>query len=224
MSLASSPLPSADIAPTRPVALRRFSALLPRAIVLGASTGGPQAITSLLHDLAPALGPLPVVVVLHMPAGFVAPMCADITRSTGLPSSVAHHGDMLRPGHVHFAAGPFHCKVIRFGQDAILAHSDAPPVNFCKPAVDVLFRSAAEAFGAATLGIVLTGMGTDGLAGAAAIVDAGGSIVAQDEESSVVWGMPGAVARAGLCSAVLPIKTMASAIAMRLSGPAGARP
>lgn len=207
-----------------PVTLRRFSALAPRAIVLGASTGGPQAMTTLLHDLAPALAQVPVVVVLHIPPDFVPPMCAEITRATGLPASVATDGDRLRPGHVYFAAGPLHCKVVRIGQDVVLAHSDLPPCHFCKPAVDVLFRSAADAFGSAALGVVLTGMGTDGLAGSEAIVAAGGTIVAQDEASSVVWGMPGAVARAGLCSAVLPLPAMAAAITTRLNNPGGMRP
>lgn len=207
---------SAARAPSPGLALRRFGAAAPRVIVLGASTGGPQAVTRLLRDLAPSLDVTPVVAVIHMPAAFVAPMCAEITRATELPASVARHGERLRPGHVHLAAGPRHCKVARLGHEAVLVHWDAPAVHFCKPAVDVLFSSAGDTFGAATLGIVLTGMGTDGLAGAAAIVAAGGSIVAQDEASSVVWGMPGAVARAGLCAAVVPVEAMSRVVAARL--------
>lgn len=196
--------------------LRRFGALMPRVIVVAASTGGPQALSIFLAGLSPNLGVVPVVVVLHMPPEFGASICAEIARVSCRPTLVAQSGDTLRPGHVHFAVGPRHCKIVRLGNEAILADSDAPPLHFCKPAADILFHSAADAFGAGVLGVVLTGMGTDGLAGSAAIVDAGGSIVAQDEATSVVWGMPGAVARAGLCSAVLPIGALAGSVATRL--------
>lgn len=203
-----------DAAPA--IRLRRFGVAPPRVIVIGASTGGPRALARLLRDLAPSLD-VPVAVVLHMPADFVASICAEITRVTGLAARVMDHGDRLRAGEVHFAAGPRHCGIARAGPDLVSLHHDAAPVHFCRPAVDVLFRSAADACGAETLGIVLTGMGTDGLAGASAIVAAGGSIIAQDEATSVVWGMPGAVARAGLCAAVAPIEAIGARVAMRLA-------
>ena len=102
---------------------------------------------------------------------------------------------------------------MRFGSSLVISHEDSLPENFCKPSVDVLFRSAAQAYGLAALGLILTGMGADGLAGSRAIVEAGGSVIAQDEASSVVWGMPGAVARAGLASAILPLPKIAAVIA-----------
>lgn len=219
----SSSLPAVSLQPhgAPAVRLRRFGAAAPGVIVIGASTGGPRALTRLLRDLAPTLD-VPVAVVLHMPPGFVASMCDGVTRATGLAASVMADGDRLRPGHVHFAAGPLHCRIAGLGADLTATHCDAAPVHFCKPAVDILFQSAADACGADALGIVLTGMGTDGLAGASAIVAAGGSIIAQDEATSVVWGMPGAVARAGLCSAVLPIEMMGGRVAARLA-PGGRR-
>ncbi|MDE2363974.1 MAG: chemotaxis protein CheB [Hyphomicrobiales bacterium] len=201
--------------------LRRFSALAPRLIAIGASTGGPQAISGLLTRLAPRLGETPVVVVLHMPKAFTDVVASDIGRLTGLPTTSPRNGESLKPGHIYFAPGGVHLKVVRVGALYALAYSDTPPENFCKPAVDVLFRSVADAYGAGALAVVLTGMGADGLSGARKIVEAGGSVVAQDEASSAVWGMPGEIARAGIASAVLPVDAMADAIGARLIG--GAR-
>jgi two-component system, chemotaxis family, protein-glutamate methylesterase/glutaminase len=202
----------------QPYPLRRFAALTPRVIAIGASTGGPQALSALLARVAPRLGATPVVVVLHMPRDFTPVVANDIARLTGLPTSSPQNGERLEPGHIYFAPGDIHMKVVRIGQTHALAYSDAPPENFCKPAVDVLFRSVADAFGPGALGIVLTGMGADGLAGSKRIVEAGGSVVVQDEASSVVWGMPGEVARAGLASAIAPIGGLADVVCDRLSG------
>lgn len=210
------PAVSVEHDPAPAIRLRRFGLSSPRVIVVGASTGGPRALARLLRDLAPSLD-VPVAVVLHMPVGFVATICVGITRATGLAARVMGHGERLRAGQVHFAAGPLHCRIASVGPDLVSQHHDAAPVHFCKPAVDILFRSAADACGAETLGIVLTGMGTDGLAGASAIVAGGGSIIAQDEATSVVWGMPGAVARAGLCAAVAPIEEIGARVAARLA-------
>lgn len=204
-----------------PWTLRRFSPLAPRILAIGASTGGPQALSGLLSRLAPRLADTPVVVVLHMPKSFTEVVAADIGRLTGLPTSSPRNGESLRPGHIYFAPGGVHLKAVRIGALHALAYSDAPPENFCKPAVDVLFRSVADAYGPGALGIVLTGMGADGLAGAHRMVEAGGSVVAQDEASSAVWGMPGEIARAGLAAAILPVDAMADMVGLRLSG--GAR-
>ena len=210
------PVSETDPPLAQTVALRRWSFARPRIIVIGASTGGPQALATFLHSLAPALDNVAVVVVLHMPPSFVPLMCLDIARQTGLPTSVAQRGERLLPGNVYFAAGPTHCTIVRLGDDAVCGASDAPPLNFCKPAVDVLFRSAADTFRGGALGVVLTGMGHDGLAGSRAIVEAGGSVVAQDERSSTVWGMPGAVAREALCAAVQAPEPLALTVAARL--------
>ncbi len=190
--------------------LRSFPKTCPRAIVIGASTGGPQALSALLEKLAPDLEYVPVFIVLHMPQEFSAIVAAQIEKLTGLPAHVAIHGEQPRPGHIYLAPGSAHLRILRLGSGIVLSHGDGPPENFCKPAVDVLFRSAARAFGRDIMGIILTGMGSDGLLGSRAIVEAGGSIISQDEESSVVWGMPGSVAQAGLSCAILPIEQMAA--------------
>ena len=198
--------------------LRRFSVLNPRVLVVGASTGGPQALAALLPRIGPRLKDIPVVVVLHMPTNFTAVVTGQIAELTGLPTTAAINGEELRPGRIYFAPGDMHLKIVRVGPYYALAHFDGPPENFCKPAVDVLFRSAADAFGPGVMGVVLTGMGSDGLEGTRRIVDAGGSVIVQDEASSAVWGMPGAVARAGLAAAVAPVSQLADAIAFRLGG------
>ena len=190
----------------------RFAACAPRALFVGASTGGPQALARFLGGLAPSLGKLPVFVVLHVPTNFAGIVTTNIARVTGLEARVAQHGEPVRPGHVYFAPGDMHMRVLRMGEELVIVHDGSAPENFCRPAVDVLFRSAAAAYGPGALGVVLTGMGVDGLEGSKAIVEAGGAIVAQDEASSVVWGMPGAVAKQGLAAAVLPIDELADVV------------
>ena len=208
------------IAPTR-----KFSPCIPRLLVIGASTGGPQALAAFLADLAPHLGSLPVLIVLHLPADFTRLVTSNIEKVTKLPTRAARQGEPALPGHIYFAPGDMHLRIVKIGETPILCHTDGPPENFCKPAVDILFRSAAQSFGPGALGVVLTGMGVDGLAGSRGIVEAGGSVIVQDEASSVVWGMPGAVANAGLASAILPLDRMAGVISGLLRGiaPGGAR-
>ncbi len=195
-----------------PIVMRRFSPMPPAALLIGASTGGPQALELLLTTASSWLRLLPIAVVLHAPPGFIEVVAANIARASGMPTRIACHGDKFLPGTIYFAPGDKHLRVMRADRRVILMHSDAKPENFCKPAVDVLFSSAARAFGPEALGIVLTGMGRDGLAGSRMLVDAGGSVIVQDEASSAVWGMPGSIARAGLASAVLPLAGMASAL------------
>jgi two-component system chemotaxis response regulator CheB len=200
------------------LSLRGFSASAPEALFIGASTGGPQALSALLTALAPHLQTVPVFVVLHMPVDFTLVIARQIERLVGRRTIVANNGEAPCPGSIYFAPGGMHMRLMRFGPSLIIGHRDSPPENFCKPSVDVLFRSAAEAYGPSALGLILTGMGTDGLAGSQAIVTAGGTIIAQDEASSVVWGMPGAVARAGLASAILPPADIAVTVAVLLNG------
>jgi two-component system chemotaxis response regulator CheB len=132
-------------------------------------------------------------------------LAEHLARASGRQAREPQDGEPIRPGNIYLAPGGRHMHVRR-QRFPVIALDDGPLVNFCKPAVDPLFASAAQVWGGAALGLMLTGMGSDGARGAAAIVAAGGSIVAQDEASSVVWGMPGTVARAGLCSAVLPLE------------------
>jgi two-component system chemotaxis response regulator CheB len=187
---------------------RRLIAI-PRLLAIGASTGGPQALSLLLSKLSPQLDKVPVLIVLHMPADFTDVVSGHIERATGRPTRAARNGEKIRPGEIYFAPGDHHLKVAKLDTTPILLHCDSPPENFCRPAVNVLFRSVAQVYGPSALGIVLTGMGTDGLDGARALVEAGGAVIAQDKASSVVWGMPGAVAQEGLAAAILPIETMA---------------
>lgn len=208
--------------PATAFATRAFPAAPPTAIVIGASTGGPQALGTLLTGLADHIANVPVFVVLHMPADFHEIVAQHIARQTGLAAGVATHGEVARPGRVYFAPGGLHLRIGKAPEGARMWHSDAEPDQFLKPAANLLFRSAAVTYGHSLLGVVLTGMGADGLEGSRVIVARGGSVIAQDEASSVVWGMPGAVVREGLACAVLPLDDMARAIAALLSGRRGA--
>ncbi len=179
--------------------------VLPEAIVIGVSTGGPQALPVVIKDLAALRPQLPILIALHIPTEFAHTVAARIQSVADVPVRIASDGDELVAGHVYLSPGDRHISVARDGDATIVRLLDTPPENFCKPSVDVLFRSAAETFGPAIIGIVMTGMGSDGLAGTRAIVAAGGTIIAQDAASSVVWGMPRLVANEGLAQTVLPL-------------------
>ncbi|MFF5232059.1 chemotaxis response regulator protein-glutamate methylesterase [Dactylosporangium sp. NPDC000521] len=191
-------------------------------VTIGCSTGGPDALTTVVRAL-PANLPVPVVVVQHMPPVFTK-MFADRLDRTAALTVVEATGDMtVRPGTVYIAPGDFHLEVHRRGTEVITKLNTGPPENFCRPAVDVLFRSVAKTYGGATLAIILTGMGQDGKRGAEQLRTAGAEIVAQDEATSVVWGMPGAVASAGLAHAVLPLGEIAHHLISRTAGGRGAK-
>jgi two-component system chemotaxis response regulator CheB len=185
-----------------------------RLLVIGSSTGGPAALTTLLGGLPPLS--VPIAVVQHMPPVFTKQFATRLDRSLQVTVREVEHGDVLRPGTVSIAPGDYHLSVRLRGGDLVAQLSQAPPENYCRPAVDVLFRTAAEALGNKVLGVVLTGMGQDGCRGAKTLVDAGSSVLAQDEVTSVVWGMPGAVAQAGLAEAVLPLPDLAPEVVRRL--------
>jgi two-component system chemotaxis response regulator CheB len=194
-----------------------FSLVPPRVIAIGSSTGGPQVLGNLLGTLAPSLSRVAVLVAQHMPPMFTTVLAERLARDTGREAHEGRDGERLKPGAICVAPGDHHMTVTR--REAPCLHIDSePPVNFCRPAVDPLFASVAATFGPAALGIVLTGMGSDGAAGAWAIAEAGGSVIAQDEASSVVWGMPGAAAAAGACAAVLPPDEIARAAAKLIKG------
>lgn len=179
-----------------------------RAVVLGSSTGGPEALSRLLRSLPAAL-PVPMVVVQHMPPVFTRQLAARLDRLG--PSAVVEAGDgeTLLPGTVYIAPGDQHLELVPAPSGARTRLHQGPPVNFCRPAVDVMLRSAVGVYGGDLLTVVLTGMGADGRAGCEAVVAAGGVVTVQDEASSVVWGMPGAVATAGLAHAVMPVEEIA---------------
>jgi two-component system chemotaxis response regulator CheB len=198
--------------------LRPFSAAAPRVLLIGASTGGPQALTALIERLPAAIDRAPVLIAQHMPATFTTVLAEHLSRVGGRGAHEAEHGEPVLAGGIYVAPGGRHMRVVRGSDGVKIALGDDPPINFCKPAVDALFSSAAAVWGAGTLALVLTGMGADGARGSADIVAAGGSIMAQDEATSVVWGMPRAVAQAGLCAAVLPLEKMAPKIIRLFSG------
>ena len=194
----------------RPTA-RATPAYPPRVLAIGASTGGPQALFTLFSSL-PRQFPLPVVVTQHMPKTFTAMLAEHITRLGFMPCAEAADGAVLRPGEALLAPGERHLLIEPRADRLVARLSDAAPENFCRPAVDPMLRSLAAATAGQALAVILTGMGHDGLAGSRALVAAGGQVLAQDEASSVVWGMPGAVAQAGLAAEVLPIASLAARI------------
>jgi two-component system, chemotaxis family, protein-glutamate methylesterase/glutaminase len=173
-------------------------------IVIGSSTGGPQALGTVLRALPKNL-PVPVAIVQHMPPVFTRHLAERLNQESGLTVFEAAGGETLQPGQVAIAPGDLHLELHREGVAVKTFLTKAPPENSCRPAVDVLFRSAASIYGSGCLGVVLTGMGQDGLRGGEHIVQAGGTVFAQDEATSVVWGMPRAVAQAGLAAKVLPL-------------------
>jgi two-component system chemotaxis response regulator CheB len=194
--------------------------VLPRCLLIGASTGGPKAIADVLGGLgAAALRSVPTLIVQHMPPIFTKVFAEHLQGLTGLPCREAQDGEAPLPGHVYVAPGGRHMGLSRDRDQRIALRLDAgPPVNFCRPAVDVLFRDAAAVFGASALAVVLTGMGSDGLDGVKALAQTGAAVIAQDEATSVVWGMPGHVARSGLAQEILSLGGIAPAIRALLGG------
>lgn len=212
LALASHAPPRAATPPGRPRLLHRSGAIgAPELVVVAASTGGPPALTDLLKGLHGDLSQ-PMLIVQHMPTAFIELLATQLTKASAIPVSVARDGEALQPGRAWLAPGDSHLRVERREGRLHASLDQSPPENFCRPAADVLFRSAAQACGARTVAVVLTGMGRDGLAGASAISSAGGVILAQDEDSSVVWGMPGAVVGSGLVSVVGPVGRLAMAV------------
>ena len=197
---------------------RAFSAHMPRVLLIGSSTGGPQALMSLVTELGPVIDRFPVLITQHMPPTFTTILAEHLARSSRRPAHEAIDGEVVKPGRIYLAPGGRHMRVVRHGADVAIALDDGPPVNFCKPAVDPLFASAIDVWQGGILALVLTGMGSDGMRGGKEIVAAGGNIIAQDEASSVVWGMPGAVANAGICAAILPLNQIAPKLVRLFAG------
>lgn len=188
------------------------------ALALGLSTGGPNALTELLPALPGDL-PVPVLVVQHMPPVFTKHLAEALAPRCALRVEEAVDGAVVEPGTVWIAPGDHHMRVTRRDHEVRLALSSTePPEHSCRPAVDVLFRSVAQVYGSATLAVIMTGMGQDGLVGCQHVKEAGGQVVAQDQATSVVWGMPGFVVRAGLADAVLPLAELAGELRRRVDG------
>ncbi|MGL4514296.1 MAG: protein-glutamate methylesterase/protein-glutamine glutaminase [Lacipirellulaceae bacterium] len=210
------PLPALAAA-ARPVAGAPAYALKlptrkPDVVAIGVSTGGPQALTRVIPKL-PADFPAPIVIVQHMPPMFTKSLADDLNRRSPLHVMEASHGQPLRAGEVLIAPGGKHMRVVNQGAAVVVQLTDDPPERNCRPAVDYLFRSVAQVYGARTLAAVLTGMGDDGALGAKALKQAGATVLAQDEASCVVYGMPKAIVDAGLADAVLPLDRIPDALA-----------
>jgi two-component system, chemotaxis family, protein-glutamate methylesterase/glutaminase len=212
--------PLAKPAPAAPPHLirRAFSMQAPRALVIGSSTGGPQALMTLVTELGAVIDRFPVLITQHMPPTFTTILAEHLARSSHRPALEAVDGEIVKAGRIYLAPGGRHMRVVRHGCDAVIALDDGPPVNFCKPAVDPMFCSAIDVWQGGVLAVVLTGMGSDGMRGGKEIVAAGGSVIAQDEATSVVWGMPGAAANAGICAAILPLNQIAPKLVRLFSG------
>ncbi|HRC26591.1 MAG TPA: chemotaxis response regulator protein-glutamate methylesterase, partial [Alphaproteobacteria bacterium] len=176
----------------------------PALVAIGSSTGGPQALFEVTKSLKGL--DVPIVITQHMPATFTRILAQHIQQQSGIPTQEGSEGMRIEAGHAYVAPGGLHMEIIERDGKPVIRLSDAPPENFCKPAVDPMFRSLVKLYGRKVLGIILTGMGSDGLKGGQMLVEAGGRLIAQDEATSVVWGMPGAAAMSGICSAVLPLK------------------
>jgi two-component system chemotaxis response regulator CheB len=200
------------------IKLRPFPSIPPRILLIGASTGGPQALNAVVSKLNRVIDDAPVLIVQHMPPTFTTIFAEHLSRASGRVAHEGIDGEPVRAGQIYIAPGGKHMRVDRRGGEATIAIFDGPMVNFCKPSVDPLFSSAAEVWGAKCLALVLTGMGSDGTNGEAELVAAGGAVIAQDEATSVVWGMPGSVTHAGLCSSVLPLDRIAPAVIRLFSG------
>jgi two-component system chemotaxis response regulator CheB len=191
----------------------------PRVLLIGSSTGGPQALNGLISQIGQVLDRAPVLITQHMPPTFTTILAEHLARLSNRPVHEAVDGEEVNAGTVYLAPGGKHMSVKRREAGVpVIALDDGPLINFCKPAVDPLFASAAQVWGQKVLALVLTGMGSDGLRGSQAIAAAGGSILAQDEATSVVWGMPGQVAHAGLASAILPLNDIAPKLRLLFTG------
>lgn len=201
LASASAPRPASSGA----VSLRPFTQGKPRILAIGSSTGGPQALAKVIEALAPATTDIPVVITQHMPPTFTAILAEHLARAAGRAAKEGEDGEKVLPGGIYVAPGGFHMTVVQSDGVPHLRVYDADMVNFCKPAVDPLFQSLVKVYGSSILALVLTGMGHDGAAGAKQIADAGGNVIAQDEATSVVWGMPGAAAATGACAAIVPL-------------------
>ncbi len=198
--------------------LRTYSAgtakVRPNVVVIGVSTGGPTALGTILPELPPDF-PLPILVVQHMPPLFTRLLAERLNSTCQLPVGEAHQGCAVEPGEILIAPGDFHMRLVASGGVVKVTLDQLPRQNSCRPAVDALFASTGEVYGGAALAIILTGMGQDGLRGVEILRARGASVLAQDEASSVVWGMPGAVVNAGLADRVLPLNEVVPEILRR---------
>ncbi|MBC7954201.1 MAG: chemotaxis response regulator protein-glutamate methylesterase [Rhodospirillaceae bacterium] len=205
----TAPARTSLLSPQGPIKLRNQTPEVPDVIAIGSSTGGPQALFSLLGTMRAGTVKQPILITQHMPATFTTILAEHISRVSGWDAKEGVDGEVIKGGRVYIAPGDFHMVVEVKGVDKIIRLLKDPPENFCRPAVDPMLRSISAAWGKRVLVAILTGMGADGSKGGQVVTQAGGTVIAQDEATSVVWGMPGAAANAGICSAVLPLPDIA---------------
>lgn len=211
---------------TRPVRLAATSPRLafkpilsrPKVLLIGASTGGPRAVEQVLAGLGAAIQKVPILIVQHMPPMFTAVFADHLRAQFGVRACEPRDGEPLVPGTIFIAPGGRHMGLSGTSSNAIIRLDDGPPENFCRPAVDVLFRDASAIFGNSALAVILTGMGSDGTHGSRSVVQAGGTVLAQDEATSTVWGMPGSVAKAGLAQDILPLEAIGPVLKGHITG------
>jgi two-component system chemotaxis response regulator CheB len=201
-----------------PPSLRSLTSQAPRVLVIGSSTGGPQALMTLTAGIGAVIDRCPVLITQHMPPTFTTILAEHLTRVSGRPVHEGVHGEPVKAGRIYLAPGGSHMRVAKQGGQPVIALDDGPPINFCKPAVDPLFASAIDVWQGGVMAVILTGMGSDGMRGGKDVVAAGGNVIAQDEASSVVWGMPGAAVHAGICAAVLPLQQIAPKLVRVFAG------
>ncbi|MDA1327225.1 MAG: chemotaxis response regulator protein-glutamate methylesterase [Proteobacteria bacterium] len=206
----------AGAARSGPIVLRRPAILPATFLAIGSSTGGPQALLKVVAGLGQDFD-LPVLITQHMPPTFTGILADHLSKVANREVKEASDGDVVRAGSIYVARGDYHMVAVKDGSNVVIRLNQDPPENFCRPAVDVMLRSLSKLYGNRLLTVILTGMGHDGLLGGREVVDAGGTLIAQDEATSVVWGMPGAVTNDGLCSAVVPLEKIAAKI-RELSG------
>ena len=202
----------------KPISLRKPGLMIPKVLLIGSSTGGPKALMDVVAGIGPVIDKVPVLITQHMPRLFTAALAEQLARASGRPAHEGIDGEVVKAGRIYVAPGGRHMRVTAQGAGAVIALDDEPLINFCRPAVDPLFQSATAVWQGSILALILTGMGSDGMRGGRDLVAAGGSIIAQDEATSVVWGMPGAAAHDGICSAVLPLNQIAPRVVRVFSG------
>ncbi|MEI9974785.1 MAG: chemotaxis response regulator protein-glutamate methylesterase [Ignavibacteriota bacterium] len=212
----SPPKPVLQARPQRPVAPVAASGEV-RAVGIGVSTGGPAALATVVPQF-PADFPLPIFIVQHMPPLFTRLLAERLGTLTPLSVSEGTDGEIVRGGHIYLAPGDLHMRVANSGRGPAITLDQAPPLNSCRPAVDALFGSMADVYGPSVVAAVLTGMGHDGMHGAEQLAGRGSYILAQDEDTSVVWGMPGSVVGAGVANEILPLDEIVPAILREVDG------
>lgn len=188
----------------------------PKLLAIGSSTGGPNALFRVVSHFKGF--DIPIVITQHMPPTFTNILAKHVEQHTGIPTFEGEEQMPIQPGHVYIAPGGHHMHLVDDKGSVVIHLDDSPPINYCKPAVDPMFQSAIKIYGNKVLGVILTGMGHDGLYGGKDLVEAGGRLIAQDEKTSVVWGMPGAVANAGLCSQILPLNEIGPWVCSAVKG------